>query len=72
MKLQQVKKGAVSQLTALIRFTQPTAVSELKVFENRPSYSKSYSKLFEIGPMGVGVLGHPFLGVSYGMQEYNR
>jgi hypothetical protein len=68
MKLEQVKKWAVSQLTALIRFTQPPAVLELKDFENRPSYSK----LFEIGPMGVGVLGHPFLGVFYGMQEYNR
>lgn len=70
MKLQQVKKWAVSQLTTPARSSQSPAVLEVNdIVDGR---SHSHSKFFEVGPMGVGVLGHPFLGISYGMQEYKR
>lgn len=68
MKLEQVKKWAVSQLTALIGTSQSQTVLEVNDFKNRGSDSK----LFEVGPIGVGVLAHPFLGCAYNMQEYNR
>ena len=60
MKLEQVKKWAVSQSTALIGTSQSQTVLEVNGFENRGSYSK----LFKVGPIGVGVLGHPFLGFN--------
>lgn len=65
MNLEQMKKWVISQLTTLTRFSQSLTVLEVKDVNRH-----SHSKLFEVGPAGVGVLGHPFLGPSpYSLQE---